>query len=113
VKGRWERDAESGKENIHMKVVKVDHPLVHVFLIRALAAVFKEELDLFVYSPKDFSCKTVVSGDSIFVDNVVLGNLYGKILELNCQDTSFSKNELVGQRECFELEEEGVEVLKN
>jgi hypothetical protein len=96
-----------------MKVVEVDHPLVHVFLIHALAVVFEEELDLFVYSPKDFSCKTVLSSNSIFVDNVVLGNLYGKILELNCQDTSFSKNELAGQRECFDLEEEGVEVLRN
>ena len=84
VKGRWEHDAELEKENIHMKVVKVDHPLVHVFLIHALAVVFEEELDLFVYSPKDFSCKTVLSSNSIFVDNVVLGNLYGKILELNC-----------------------------
>jgi hypothetical protein len=113
VKGRWECDAESGKEIIHMKVIKVDHPLVHVFSIRALVAVFEEELDLFVYSPKDFSCETVVCGDSIFVDDVVLGDLYGKILELNCQDTSFSKNELAGQRECFHLEEEGVEVLRN
>ncbi len=104
VKGRWEHDAELGKENIHMKVVKVDHPLVHIFSIRALVAVFEEELDLFIYSPKNFSCETVVSGNSIFVDNVVLGNLYSKILELNHQDTSFSKNELAGQRECFDLE---------
>ncbi len=93
-----------------MEVIEIDHPLVHIFTVRAFAAVFEEKLNLFVHCPKDFPCKIVVSGDSIFVDDVVLGNLCGKILELNRQDAFFSKNKLAGHREGFDLKEEGVEI---
>jgi hypothetical protein len=113
MEGGWECNAELGEENVHVEVIKIDHPLVHVFAVCAFAAVFEEKFDLFVHCPKDFPCKIVVSGDSIFVDDVVLGNLCGKILELNCQDALFSKNKLAGQREGFNLKEEGVEILGN
>ena len=113
MEGEWERNAESGGENVHVKVGKIDQPLVHIFVVHAFAAVFEEKLDLFVYCPKDFPCKIVISGNSIFVDDVVLGNLCGKILELNHQDAFFSKNKLAGQHEGFDLKEEGVEILGN
>jgi hypothetical protein len=54
MEGGWERNAESGEENVHVEVIKIDHPLVHVFAVRAFAAVFKEKLDLFIHCPKDF-----------------------------------------------------------
>jgi hypothetical protein len=92
MEGGWERNAESGEENVHVEVIEIDHPLVHVFAVRAFAAVFEEKLDLFVHCPKDFPCEIVASGKSFFVDDVVLGHLCCKILELNHQDAFFSKN---------------------
>jgi hypothetical protein len=113
MEGRWECNAALGEENVHVEVVKIDHPLVHAFAVRAFAAVFEKKLDLFVHCPNDFPCEIAVSGNSIFVDDDVLGNLCGKILELNCQDAFFSKNKLAGQHEGFDSKEEGVEILGN
>ncbi len=59
-------------DHIHIEAIKINDPLVNVFVIWALAGVFEEELDKAFYQPHDLVSERVFSCNSIFVDDAML-----------------------------------------
>ncbi len=81
---------------VQVEAIKIDDPLVEVFLVGALATVFKEKLDEAVHQPQDLCSKCVVNCNSIFVDDAKLG----------CKGAVFAEDKTYCSCECFQLEVE-------
>ncbi len=98
---------EMVEDYVHVEAIKIDDPLVDVFLVGALPTVFKEKIDEAVHQPQDLSSKHVIDCNSIFVDDAVLSiNVHHKIMKLGCKDAVFAKDKAYCCRECFQLEVE-------
>ncbi len=80
------------EDYIQVKAIKIDDPLVDIFLIKALATVFEKNLDEAVHQPQDLCSKHVVC-NLIFVDDAVLSiNVLPKTVKLGCKDAVFTKD---------------------
>ncbi len=101
------------ENKVQVKAVKINDPLVDVFLVGALAKVFEDKLDGAVHRPQDLCSKRVLDHNLIFVlDDAVLSiNVLHKIAKLGCKDAVFAKDQAYCSRKCFQLEVELVEVL--
>jgi hypothetical protein len=103
---------ETIQDYVHVEAIEINNSLVDVLLVVALAAVFKRKLGEAVHQPQDLCSKRVVDRNPIFVDNAVLPiDIHHKVPKLGCKDAVFAKNKTYCNRECFQLEIEGVKVL--
>jgi hypothetical protein len=53
------------EDHIHVEAIKIDDPLVDVFLVGALVTVFEEKLNKAVHQPQDLCSECFVDCSSI------------------------------------------------